>query len=212
MGEIGTSAADRPRNQEIINALTHGVGCVVGLVAGTYVLLFVQTSATKAFLAFTVYLVSLVTLYCFSALSHGCFDHRRDRFRAWDQGAIYLLIAGTYTPFICVDLSTSGQVALLVAIWVAALIGFYSKVFAQFQINSVSTVTYLLLGWLPAFPLSGHVSADCFRWITIGGVCYSIGVVFLLLDRKIHFFHTIWHLWVMVASACHFYGIVRHAL
>ena len=136
----------------------------------------------------------------------------KHRLRAWDQGTIYFLIVGTYTPFVAVYLQPTPAVLLVAGLWLAAGLGFWSKVVANHRINAFSAWSYIALGWLPALPLIGHVPSGCVMWMAIGGVSYTLGVVFLMLDSRISYFHAVWHIFVIAASACHFYAIFTYVV
>jgi len=147
-------------------------------------------------------------MYLFSTLSHAVREPGlRHRFRAFDQGFIYVLIAGTFTPFVCGYMAGWPQWALLAAIWIAAGVGFYSKVFVRHRINNLAVVSYILLGWLPSMVLLGYVSMLCFTVMAIGGLLYTVGTLFLHYDHRNWYFHAVWHLMVIVASACHYFAI-----
>lgn len=199
--------------EELANAITHGVACVGAALATLFVLASMTFSGDVSRVSFLVYGCSLVLVFVMSTLSHVVRDPQRlDRVRAWDQGAIYLLIAGTYTPGITAFAEGGMANGLLLFVWGVGAIGFYSKVFAGYRVNSITTVTYLLLGWVPAMFLLPIVPFEYFLWLLAGGVCYSAGVVFLLNDRRVRFFHAGWHLWVMLAAAIHFYAICSMAI
>jgi len=132
--------------------------------------------------------------------------------RSWDQGAIYLLIAGTYTPGIIAFCPNWAAAGLLTLVWSLATYGFYCKVIAQKRLNSVTTATYLALGWGPAMVLVPFVPRVFFLWLLAGGILYSIGVVFLLNDHRVKYFHAAWHLWVIAAAAAHYFAISTMAI
>ncbi len=123
---------------------------------------------------------------------------------------IYTMISGTYTPIIYLYCPSAIRTGLLIAIWIAAGTGFLLKVAGRHRINSIGTVSYLLLGWLPAIPLIGNVPSDLIGWMVAGGVLYTIGVLFLINDSRVRYLHAVWHLFVMAAAGCHFYGIWQH--
>ncbi len=151
---------------EFWNTLTHGLACVASLIAVTLCLTWFR--AGDAFLAsgFAAYGFSLITVFLCSTLSHAVREpKRRNKWRAWDQGAIYLLIAGTYTPFAVRFLDGQRLAVVLVGIWCAAAFGFYSKVFAKHRVNALATITYLLLGWLPAVPFADRVPFEVVAWM-----------------------------------------------
>ncbi len=135
----------------------------------------------------------------------------RNRMRAWDQGTIYGMIAGTYTPFVTAY-GGALTVPLLIFLWVAAGVGFYSKVIAKHRVNSLATITYLLLGWLPAIPLSMAVPTGCLVMMALGGLSYSLGVIFLKYDNRVRYFHSVWHLMVIAAACVHYVGICQFVL
>jgi hemolysin III len=97
---------------------------------------------------------------------------------------------------------------LLLFIWLAAATGFYSKVFAKHRINNMTSISYILLGWIPAMVLLGYVSTACFLAMAIGGVLYTVGTLFLQNDHRSWYFHAVWHLLVILASMCHYTAIV----
>ncbi len=152
----------------------------------------------------------MAAVYLCSTMSHAVYDPvRRHRWRAWDQGMIYALISGTYTPFIWQNSPAGWRVPMLAAVWIAAALGFYSKVLASHRINGISTVTYIMLGWLPAIPLVSRTPTECLAWMVAGGIAYTAGTVFLQLDARVKYFHALWHLMVIAGSTCHFVAIYR---
>ena len=203
----------RSTAEELVNAGTHAIGLVLAL-TGTLVMAgdVLDTGSLSSILACGVYLVSLMTVYAMSTMSHWARSTRWKRlFRRLDQGTIFMLIAATYTPFSIRYLQGSWWTLLLAVMWIVALLGFVSKVFFARGVELVSTVPYVLLGWMPllAAPAILEVMpADVFSWMLIGGVCYTLGTLFLIYDQRIRHFHAVWHLFVIAGSACHFYGIV----
>ena len=132
--------------------------------------------------------------------------------RAWDQAVIYTMIAGTYTPLIYQFADDSVRLWLLGAVWIAAGYGFLGKVALKHRVNSISTVTYLALGWLPVIPLIGRVPRTVVMWMFIGGVLYTVGVAFLVNDRKVRYMHVVWHLFVIMAALAHYWTIYKHTV
>ncbi len=196
-------------DQEGINTLTHGAGFLLTIGATIYLATFAGTISTGLAASCLLYALTLMAVYAISTLSHAI-QRPRAKFllRAWDQGVIYLLIVGTYTPFVWTELEGVGRWGMLVAMWGAAIAGFYSKVVRQYRVNDFSARTYILLGWLPAMVLVWTVSTECLLWMVAGGVSYTLGTLFLTLDRHVRYFHAVWHLFVILASACHYYAIV----
>jgi hemolysin III len=201
------SAAD-----EVVNAATHGFGLLIAL-AGT----LVMTSAVLAIpdvplvLGCEVYVASLVAVYAMSTLSHSATSIRwKSLFRQLDQACIYLLIVGTYTPFSLAYLRGGMWFALLGAMWAVALVGFAAKLFFAHRVEAVSVVPCIILGWMPivAVPTLWHTApTGAFLCMIGGGLCYTVGTVFLTYDERVRHFHAAWHLCVIAGSAFHFVGI-----
>ena len=200
-------------DQEWANALTHGIGAVVALLVGGYMVAVAFQKDAGLGIACGVYIVSAFGTFLFSTLSH-LFTRQPmlNRLRAWDQAMIYTMIAGTYTPIVYLYASGAVLAPLLVSMWLAAAIGFVGKVALQHRVNSIGTISYLLLGWLPAIPLAANVPSGL-GWVMLaGGVMYSLGVVCLLNDRRMRYMHAVWHLCVMLAASCHYIGILRYVV
>ena len=208
-GSVGEATGDAPvqLDQEWANALTHGIAALGAVLLGGFMILQATSDSTGLAIACAAYALSVVGTFVFSTLSHSI--HRQpllNRLRAWDQAMIYLMIVGTYTP-IAFKFGGDTRSMQLAAIWIAATIGVWMKIGVGHRINSVSTVSYLLLGWLPAIPLAGHVPRPLVWAMVVGGVLYSIGVMLLINDRKFRYAHAMWHLMVMTAATCHWLGI-----
>lgn len=195
---------------EIANTLTHALGVALSLVAGAAFWYWTEELPVGLRVTCLVFTVTMVVVYLFSTLSHAVHQPAwRNRLRAWDQGTIYLLICGTYSPFIWCG-SPAGWFAFLMgAVWTAGIVGFASKVLSSHRINAVSTVSYVLLGWLPALPLIPRTPVVCFAWMIVGGLCYSLGILLLIRSAKIRYAHAGWHLMVMLGSVSHCYAIYR---
>ena len=201
-----------PPGEEVINAAIHGFGFMLSLL-GTASLVAAWRGGlggTGLAVACGVYAVTLSVVYAISTLSHAVQRPQpKHVLQTWDQGAIYLLIVGTYTPFAWAFLPSRSIGLFLAAIWTAALLGFYSKVVARHRVHhTFSTVSYIALGWVPALPLVGLVPMDCVIWMAIGGVSYTAGTWFLKRDRRYRYSHAVWHVCVIIGSACHYYGVV----
>jgi len=196
-------------DQEVVNAATHGVGFLLSVGATVYVGGMVRSIEFGLAACCLVYTSTLMAVYAISTISHAI--HRpRTKFllRAWDQGVIYLLIAGTYTPFAWSSLAGNLRIVVLVLLWGCALTGFFSKVVRHHRVIDFSPRGYILLGWVPAVVLFFAVSTECLMWMAAGGVSYTVGTLFLIFDERVRYFHAVWHLFVIVASACHYYAIV----
>lgn len=198
---------------ELIHAITHGAGLALSVVGGIALVVSALSSGDPWRVAgCSVFAMTLIAVYAFSTLSHSSLKLERIRFfERLDQGSIYLLIVGTYTPFALVYLRTGGWWLLFGMMWVLALGGCFCKVFVPHRINGVAVWTYLLLGWMPiiaARPLLERVPAAALWWVLIGGLCYTFGTAFLIFDNKRFRFHAIWHMFVIAGSACHFFTIL----
>jgi len=210
---ISEAIQHRSDADELANSLTHGTGLLLSLAGAVVIVPATLPANLGVQLAVISYIASLVAVYGCSTMSHAVQSMaQKHRLRAWDQGIIYFLIVGTYTPFVAVYLPPV-QAALLVAVlWLAAGFGFWSKVVANHRINAFSAWSYIALGWLPALALIGRVPFGCVMWMALGGISYTVGTVFLMLDSRVSFFHAVWHILVILASACHFYAICAYVV
>jgi hemolysin III len=200
--------------EEIANSLSHGLGFFLSAV-GAVVLLLAASRSTDivSLTGLTMYALSLVAVYASSTLSHAIQAARwKHLFRILDQAAIYLLIAGTYTPFILLYATPERRWIVLGIVWAVAILGLISKVVLKHRVNSVDVINYALLGWLPAMALYHEIPSACLWWMFAGGVSYTVGTIFLTFDQHVPFFHTTWHAFVMAGSACHYYAIVQFTL
>lgn len=206
------SAWQRSTTDEFVNAATHGFGlllAVVGaLVMGASV---VANGNVWRMVGCGVFVASLVAVYAASTLSHSMTNVRwKAFFRRLDQGFIYLLIVGTYTPFGLAYWRTPVGWTLLAALWAVAILGFFSKVVLAHRVHSISMWSYIVLGWLPVIsvpPLFNSVPLAIGGWMLVGGLCYTLGTLFLVFDTRVRHFHAVWHLLVIAGSLCHFLGI-----
>ena len=203
--------------EEIANSITHGIGLALAAIgAAALMVRSIERGDVWHITGYAIYATTLVALYAASTLSHLFHSSRLRRlFRILDQACIYLLIAGTFTPFALVYLRHGAWPLLFAAMWTIALAGFFSKVLWAHRIEAVSTSIYLALGWLPVTSVRTilqSVPAACLWWMLAGGLCYTVGTIFLSLDRKVPFFHATWHLLVIAGSACHFIGIYGYLL
>jgi len=196
-------------DQEIANTVTHGAGFLLSVCGTVYVARMVSNVEIGLAASCLVYTTALMAVYAASTISHAV-QRPRAKFllRSWDQGIIYLLIAGTYTPFVWSGLGGNTRTIVLCLLWTAALTGFFSKVVRQHRVNDFSARGYIMLGWIPAVVLFSSVSRMCLLWMVAGGVSYTVGILFLTNDHRVRYFHAIWHLFVILASACHFYAIM----
>jgi hemolysin III len=199
--------------EELANSLTHGFGAALSVIAASVLLSVVWSRGDWLnAIGCTIYGVLLVAVYSASTLSHVVHTPRlRRMFRALDQGVIYLFIAGTYTPVSMAYLRDGWWWwALLAAMWCMALTGFVSKVFLRHRLDAVSTSLYVFMGWVPLVglkPMLVLIPSEVAGLMLTGGIIYCIGIFFLTNDQRVPYFHSVWHISVILASACHFAGI-----
>jgi len=212
----GTQAVDRELSigEEIANSVTHGLGLVASLVAFPVLLLRANSSeAPYAMTGAIVFGSTLVLLYATSTIYHALpISTGKRLFQALDHSAIYLLIAGTYTPFVLGPLRGRWGWSLLAVIWGLALIGVASKL--TFRIPRASLVLYLIMGCLIVVaikPLVQTVPLPGLLWIAAGGVAYTGGVVFYSM-KHVPYAHMVWHLFVAAGSVCHFIAVLLYAI
>lgn len=202
--------------EELANSLTHGIGAVLSI-AGLVVLVVLSSIQGDAWriVSFSIYGTCLILLYTASTLYHSFRSPRvKHVFRIMDHAAIYLLIAGTYTPFTLTLLRGGWGWSLFGLIWGLCLAGIVFKLFFVNKFNVLSTIIYLLMGWLIVIagkPLIENVPAGGLYWLLAGGAAYSLGTVFYLWER-LPFHHAVWHLFVLGGSVCHFFAIFLYVL
>ena len=198
--------------EEIANSITHGLG--FGLSVAALTILVVNASIEGdpwRITAFAIYGTSLTILYLISTLYHSLTHSRvKAMFRRLDHAAIYLLIAGTYTPVILISLRTTWVIYLLPVVWIMAIVGVYIKIFYIHRYERLSLAFYIIMGWMAliaAKPLFNSIPIESFVWIILGGVAYTTGIIFYTWNR-LPFNHTIWHGFVLAGSFSHFMGML----
>lgn len=202
------------RNEEIFNAVTHGAGAVAAAVA-TAVLVALAVSRGDAWqiVGVSVFCATLMLLYLASALYHAARDPLlRTRLQALDHSAIYLLIAGTYTPFMIGALRGPWGWSMLGVIWTLALAGILFKIRFAGQFRLASTLMYLGMGWLSlvaVVPMVRALGTPTLIWLAVGGLLYTVGTPFYQLQRM-RYSHAVWHLFVLGGSVCHTIAVAIH--
>ena len=198
--------------EEIANAITHGIGLLLSI-AGFVVLLVLATLRGTAWhiVACSIYGATLICLYAASTLYHAVISRRVKRaLRIFDHSAIYLLIAGTYTPFLLVSLRGPWGWSLFGVIWGLALAGVLFKFWFVERFAILSTAVYIAMGWLvviAAKPVFTHLRLTAIIWLLAGGLAYTGGVIFFAAKR-IPYSHAIWHLFVLAGSICHYFAVL----
>jgi hemolysin III len=198
---------------EIANSITHGLGLLLSVIATAVLLSAIPQVDGWRYGAFAIYAGTMIAVYAASTASHFFWEPRLNQFlRMLDQGCIYLFIAGSFTPIAATFLRGGAWWVLPAAIWTIAAAGFVSKLFLRHRIDCASVIIPVLLGWMPL--LGGKamlelIPAGVVWWMLAGGVCYTLGTLFLLNDTRHRYLHAVWHLWVIAGTACQFWAILH---
>lgn len=210
------SARTYPYWEEFVNVLSHGIGFLLSMAALTLMVVFASLDGNAwHIIGVSIFGVSLVVLYLASTLFHWSMRSQvRKYLNVFDHSAIYVLIAGTYTPFLLVTLNGPWGWSLFGVIWGLAIAGIVFKMFFTGKYDKLSLAIYVLMGWLiliAIVPLVQNLSTMGLIWLLIGGISYSIGAVFYLLNR-LPFNHAIFHFWVLGGSICHFFAVFWYVI
>jgi len=202
--------------EEKTNIISHTIGFVLGIFA--LVLMIVRASTfgnAWHIVSVSIFGVSLICLYAASTIYHSARDPKiRGRLRVVDHASIYVLIAGTYTPFVLVTLNGWVGWVIFAASWTMAVTGIILKLFFTGKYNLLSTLMYVFMGWMIVFaikPLINSLSADGLWWLIAGGVAYTMGAI-LYSIKQIKFNHAIFHMFVLLGSICHFISVYFYVL
>ena len=200
--------------EEIANSLSHGVGFMAILAVTPLLVLSAIPHGAASIVGVSIFAATMAVLYLASTLYHA-FPHSRAKrvFRVIDHGAIFLLIAGTYTPFTLGILRGAWGWALFGTVWGLALAGILFKVIGGLQYPIASTVIYVAMGWLVVVaiqPLWQRIPPAGLMWLVAGGVAYTGGVAFYALKR-VRYSHFLWHLCVLTGTTCHFFAVIGYA-
>jgi hemolysin III len=199
----------------LANAITHGVGAVFALAGAVYLVVRAAHGGAWLVTSCSIYAATLVLVYLCSTLYHSLVrTGARHVFLVLDHAAIYLLIAGTYTPFMLVSMRSRLGWTLLAFVWTLAAAGVVFKSLAVGRFPAASATVYLLMGWCIVFglrPLLHAITWPGMMWLMAGGVAYTLGIVFFANDRM-HFFHAFWHLFVLAGSVAHYFAILLYVV
>lgn len=204
------------RGEELANSLSHGAGLVAAIVATPYLILHaVQLGDAGYLVGASIFAATMVMLYLASTFYHALQPGRlKQVFRIIEHSAIFLLIAGTYTPFALGVLHGAWGWTLFGLIWGLAAIGVTLKIINGTSHPIASTILYLLMGWsvlIAADPLYTLLPAAGLTWLVTGGLAYTTGVAFFIADSRLKYSHFIWHLFVITGTACHFFAVYWYA-
>lgn len=205
------------RLEEIANATSHGLGLAASLAAlPLLIVLAARRSDAWGVVGASIFGASLVSLYATSTIYHVLRPGRaKELWRRLDHAAIYLLIAGTYTPFTLGALRGPWGWSLFGTVWGIAAMGICAKVRLGPRLPTLSMVAYLALGWLALVaiePLLTHIGWSGLGWLLAGGAAYTIGVIFFACDQRLRFGHCVWHFFVLVGSVCHAIAVAAYGI
>jgi hemolysin III len=203
------------QGEEIANTISHGVALVAAVVSVPFLVVSARQQSAASFAGTMVFAATMVLLYLASTLYHAVPTGRTKRvFLKLDHGAIYLFIAGTYTPFALGALSGALGWSLFGVVWLLAAIGITLKALDRLSHPWLSTGLYLAMGWLvvvAAVPLMARVPLPGVMWLVAGGLAYTVGVIFFVFDSRIKYSHAVWHGFVAMGTACHFVAVQNYA-
>ena len=204
------------RGEEIANSVSHGIALIAAFAATPYLVVHaVQGGNSGYIVGVSIFAASMILLYLASTIYHSLPHGKSKRvFQVIEHSAIFLLIAGTYTPFTLGVLRGAVGWTVFGLIWGLAVVGVLLKAFDKLFHPIYSTGLYLLMGWLIVIainPLSNRVSTAGLVWLALGGVAYTAGVAFFVTDSRIRYGHFVWHLFVMTGTICHFCSIFWYA-
>ena len=202
--------------EEVFNSITHGIGILISL-AGLVVMVVFSSLYGDAMhvVSSAVFGTTLVLLYTASTLYHSSRNPElKHILRIIDHSCIYALIAGTYTPFALVTLHGALGWTIFAVVWSLTILGIIFKVFFINRFKIISTLAYILMGWIIIIaikPLIQALPANAIAWIVSGGIVYTMGTIFYMWN-KLPFNHAIWHFFVLAGSFCHFYAVMFHVI
>ena len=210
---------ERPQTlgEELANSLSHGMALLAAAAAVPFLILAsAQHGSAANVVGASVFAATMVLLYSASMLYHAVPHPRAKRlFKKLDHGAIYLLIAGTYTPFTLGPLSGPWGWTLFGLVWALAVVGMTLKAFDRLSHPVLSTGLYLTMGWLAVIalePLITRIAPPGLILLAAGGLAYTLGVVFFALDSRLRYAHFVWHLFVVAGTTCHFFAVLDYAM
>jgi len=208
---------NRPQSsrEEIANSISHAAALVAAIAGVPFLLASAQNESTASFIGALVFGITMVLLYLTSTLYHALpAGPAKQVFQKLDHGAIYLFIAGSYTPFSLGALGGPWGWSLFGLVWSLAAVGITLKALDRLSHPWLSTGLYLAMGWLviiAAVPLLERVPLAGLLWLLAGGIAYSVGVIFFMLDSRLRYSHTVWHGFVALGTGCHFVAVQAYA-
>ena len=201
--------------EEVANTISHGVGVVMGIVGLVIMVKLAIPFGAWHVTSVSIFGASLILLYLGSTLYHFVQSHQVKRvFQVLDHSLIFVLIAGSYTPWLLVNLRGPWGWSLFGVIWGIAILGIVLKAVFLPRYDRIGSILYVLMGWIICIalkPLIASVSSAGLAWLVAGGLCYTLGVIFYLM-RNVKFSHMIWHLFVLAGSFCHILAVIYGVL
>ena len=202
--------------EEILNGVSHGIAAISSIIGLILLIIFNNYNQEWGLFSTIIYGMSLIILYTLSSVYHFVKNKKtKHLFRILDHCSIFILIAGTYTPVVLLAIGGSTGWWIFGIQWILVLIGCVFKIFYTGKYESISILIYLLMGWMIVFKwdhLTKIISNSAFDMLLAGGIIYTIGIIFYLLDSKIRYFHFIWHLFVITGSAIHYTMIFKYII
>lgn len=197
--------------EEVANSVTHGVGLLISIIGATILMVnALKSDDVWKVLGVSIFGIAMILTYTFSTLYHGLYFTKANRvFKVLDHSSIFLLILGTYSGFILATLNNNLGLIVLIIIWLIAILGIIYKSIFMEKFKILQVVTYVFLGWIAIFiapSLLTVLSSGVIILLVIGGLFYTLGLVFFAW-KKLKFNHTIWHVFVLMGSICHFLAI-----
>ncbi|MCR4314725.1 MAG: hemolysin III family protein [Planctomycetes bacterium] len=203
---------DQHLGEEIANSISHGLGAVAAVIATPFLIFAaVEQGDAKYIVGASIFAASMILLYLTSTLYHA-FPHGKTKriFRVIEHSMIFVLIAGTYSPFTLGILTGGWGWTIFGIVWGLTVVGVLMKIFDQVDRPWISTGLYLLMGWvivIAAGPLISSMPLPGLIWLAAGGLAYTLGVIFYAADSKFRFGHFVWHLFVLLGTTCHFFAV-----
>lgn len=202
--------------EDKLNVLTHGMGLLMAIAASIYLLnKGLQDDNRLRVISYAIYSFGLITLYLASTLYHSSTNPiKRNRLNIFDHSAIYLLIAGTYTPIALLNMKGTWGISIFTTVWILAAVGITLKLYFTGRYSRISTATYVLMGWVIVIaikPLINSMVIDGLLWLLAGGLFYTIGAI-LYQKKSMKYNHAIFHVFVLLGSLCHYIVILNFTI
>lgn len=207
---------EQSHGEELANSISHGTGLIASLVGAPFLILHaIRHDTSRSVVGVSIFAATMMLLYLCSTLYHALPQGKAKRvFLVIEHSAIYVLIAGTYTPFTLGVLQGAWGWSLLGSIWGLALLGVILKVLGRMSHPVISTGLYVFMGWLivvAAVPMYARIPETGLLLLVAGGVAYTAGVAFFVTDARLRYGHFIWHLFVLAGTTCHYFAVLWYA-